>query len=782
MKKTFITLLILTSATLGFALTPSSTAHACLLLDGQVTTTSQGQSLVKYKAFQDAWVQPDGSILGEYYWEYKIPVANSGYELCTDNADGGAQTQVIPNLWGVSAKPGDYFSIDFSHTNNSYNLGTDLSTGDITYINGVSSINHLQQILDVDTPNNINSSTSNSINVYGWTLNTSGTKQVDVLVDGVEEGIACLGVSRPDVNLAYGSFNETNSGYYYKLDTSNFSNGQHNLTVKATGNDGSVSTKNININVNRPQQLLCVDTPSNGSNVLNSVNIAGWTLNVSGTKQVNVLVDGVAKGTATLGVARPDVANVYPAYNNANSGYNFTLDLSTVSDGNHTITVQSVGNDGNVSTQNINVVRPNPITDIDSPHGTITGNSVNVGGWALNPSGVKEADVLVDGVEKGVATLGVARPDVANAFPAYDDANSGYNYKLDLSSVSAGNHTITVKVLGDDGSIATNSTNINVNSPQQLLCVDTPTDGGNILNSVNISGWTLDISGTKQVDILVDGVAKGTATLGHSRPDVANAFPIYNNQNSGFSYSLDTSCLSHGKHILTVKSTGNDGSVSTEYILLVRPDAITDIDTAQGTVIGNSVNIGGWALNPSGVKEVDVLVNGVEKGTATLGVARPDVAKAFPAYNNANSGYNFMLDLSSVSAGNHPITVKAIGNDGSVSTQAINIIKPDSIMDIDTPHGTVTGTSVNVGGWALDPSGVKEVNVLVDGVAKGTATLGVARPDVANAFPVYNNSNSGYNYMLDLSSLSAGNHKITVEAIGNDGSVDNTCTVINVTK
>jgi FlaG/FlaF family flagellin (archaellin) len=59
---------------------------------------------------------------------------------------------------------------------------------------------------------------------------------------------------------------------------------------------------------------------------------------------------------------------------------------------------------------------------------------------------------------------------------------------------------------------------------------------------------------------LVDGVVKGQAVYNDARPDVANAFPAYNNRNSGFHYSLDTTSLSLGTHSITIRDTSLNGS------------------------------------------------------------------------------------------------------------------------------------------------------------------------------------------------------------------------------
>jgi hypothetical protein len=61
--------------------------------------------------------------------------------------------------------------------------------------------------------------------------------------------------------------------------------------------------------------LLCIDTPQNNAKVKgNKINVGGWSLNVSGVKQVQVAVDNGKIQNTAIGQARPDVAKVYPGY------------------------------------------------------------------------------------------------------------------------------------------------------------------------------------------------------------------------------------------------------------------------------------------------------------------------------------------------------------------------------------------------------------------------------------------------------------------------------------
>jgi hypothetical protein len=64
------------------------------------------------------------------------------------------------------------------------------------------------------------------------------------------------------------------------------------------------------------------------------------------------------------------------------------------------------------------------------------------------------------------------------------------------------------------------------------------------------------------VEVDVDGILRGTATLGGSRPDVAAAYPQVAPIDSGWSYVLDTTAIPNGTHTIVVHvrdKAGNEG-------------------------------------------------------------------------------------------------------------------------------------------------------------------------------------------------------------------------------
>jgi len=90
--------------------------------------------------------------------------------------------------------------------------------------------------------------------------------------------------------------------------------------------------------------------------------------------------------------------------------------------------------------------------------------------------------------------------------------------------------------------------------------------------------------------------------------------------------------------------------------------------------ISSNNTISGWALNASGINYVNIYLDGSWKGTAKIGLSRTDVANAYPGYTGAStSGFSYLLDINTVTAGAHSIKVRAVGNDGIVKESTVNV-------------------------------------------------------------------------------------------------------------
>jgi N-acetylmuramoyl-L-alanine amidase len=85
-----------------------------------------------------------------------------------------------------------------------------------------------------------------------------------------------------------------------------------------------------------------------------------------------------------------------------------------------------------------------------------------------------------------------------------------------------------------------------------------------------------------------------------------------------------------------------------------------------GEKVRGSARFVGWAADESGIKEVAIYIDRQFVGTATLGLSRPDLLKAYSSFPDVGSaGFEFMWDSSTVPPGMHRVTAQARANNGA---------------------------------------------------------------------------------------------------------------------
>ncbi|NHM30023.1 Ig-like domain-containing protein [Neobacillus terrae] len=636
------------------------------------------------------------------------------------------------------------------------------------------------------------------IKVSGWYLDGSDVSKIEVLVDGKIIGQAQYGSTRLDAQKAFPEYQNANSGYQFTLKTTNISNGQHIISVRETSKKGTVSNltgKNVSVqnqSLSTSQSLTTrgtFDSPINGSIVKGNTLVRGWFLDSNGVSKIEVLVDGKIMGPAQYGISRLDVQRVYPQYQNANSGYQYTLNTTNLSNGQHTLTVRETSKNGaivNLPSRTVNVQNLSlPIRGtLDSPlnGSTVNGDSL-VRGWLLDPNGVSKIEVLVDGKIIGQAQYGISRPDVQKIFPAYNNSNAGYQYTLATSNLTNGLHSLSVRETSKNGTVL-NLSSKTVNVQNQSLPVrgtlESPLNGSTVKGDSLVRGWFLDPNGVSKIDVLVDGKIIGQAQYGISRPDVQKIFPPYQNANSGYQYTLNTSNLNNGQHSVSVRETSNNGTSKTldsKTVNVQNPSLLVRgsfDEPANGSTVNGDSLVRGWVLDPNGVSKIEVLVDGTIVGQAEYGISRLDVQSGYPEYQNANSGYQYTLNTRNLNNGQHSITVRETSTNATTKTfdsKLINVQNSPAKGSIDDPKSdTVIKDDALIRGWLLDGSGVSKVEVYVDGKLMGEAAYGSSRPDVLSAFPQYQNANSEYQFTLNTLQFADGQHSLTIKETGNNGS------------
>ncbi len=419
---------------------------------------------------------------------------------------------------------------------------------------------------------------------------------------------------------------------------------------------------------------------------------------------------------------------------------------------------------------------------IDAPAAgdIICGAHYNVHGWYLDGAGVTNLEIQIDGTTVGQAVYGDQRLDVLAAYPDYNNANAGFHYTLDTTVLSNGEHTLTVTETNTLDQSSSKEVSFNVDNTGVLPAmgwIDAPAAGTTISGAnYNVHGWYLDGAGVTNIEIQIDGTTVGEAVYGNQRLDVQTAYPDYNDPNSGFHYTLDTTALSNGEHTLTAVETNTlDQSSSKEVTFNVYNSGILpakgwiDAPASGATISGSNYNVHGWYLDGAGVSMIEIQIDGTTVGEAVYGDQRLDVQAAYPDYNDPNSGFHYTLDTMALSNGEHTLTaVETNTLDQSSSKEVMFNVENPGVLPargwIDAPASgaTISGANYNVHGWYLDGAGVTNIEIQVDGTTVGEAVYGDQRLDVQAAYPDNNDANSGFHYTLDTTALTNDEHTLTV--------------------
>jgi hypothetical protein len=330
---------------------------------------------------------------------------------------------------------------------------------------------------------------SDALWVSGWAMDPQDgapVSKVQILIDGNVAGNATLGIARPVICQHWTWFllwynwpiapNCLDSGWTFTMPASGLSLGTHTIAavIYDSFNLSSTAWQSVNITVattstGAPIGLVegVYDLRTGSTTVAqsDSLRVSGWAMDLQDgapVSKVQILINGSVVGNATLGIARPEIAALYPQFqNNLHSGWTFTMPASGLYPG----VIYEIGvvayDSLNLSTMIGFVDMPVATTSTGPPIGLIEGaydlrtglttvaqsDSLRVSGWAMDPQDgapLSKVQILVDGNVAGNATLGIARPVIAALYPYIpNNLHSGWTFTMPASGLTPGKHTIT---------------------------------------------------------------------------------------------------------------------------------------------------------------------------------------------------------------------------------------------------------------------------------------------------------------------------------------------------
>jgi ADP-heptose:LPS heptosyltransferase/GT2 family glycosyltransferase len=445
-----------------------------------------------------------------------------------------------------------------------------------------------------------------------------------------------------------------------------------------------------------------------------------------------------------------------------------------------------------------------------------------VGGWAVAETPVSRISAACNDVLLGEATLGIARPDVAQAFPDHAHAvDAGFSIVADFTPPEGGGPlplTVSLLTAGgaehrqvlqmeidatpsaeDAGAVATRTVRARVEThppPMHIEIDEAVVDEAGILT---ISGWAVCSLDITSVSVWVDGEMIGTADFGRRREDVARARKEFPRAlNSGFAYNADLTRFGAGERTVKVEALAQGGIRRHALVQVVVPEPSVPLGEplfhfhCDSIALSRSgaVSVEGWLIGATITESVTVMLDGIDIGVAAIGRERPDVGQAFPGIAYArNSGFTFRrAPGGAVEPGEHRIVLAVRDAAGKVREVPLPVWAAEASSEGDSASAVAAGegadaivlsldaprisngraetpiiSSLSINGWALAGAGVAEVSIAIDGTPVANAQHGIRRDDVASAFPGRADAQqSGFATLIPYWLLAKGTHSVSL--------------------
>ena len=432
-----------------------------------------------------------------------------------------------------------------------------------------------------------------------------------------------------------------------------------------------------------------------------SLSISGWAVAAAPIVEIAIAIEGEIAGTATCGLARPDIARLYPDRAGApRCGFILAVDIPHLKSsaiepllivrtadgatGEHPLRVEVPPQEVEVGVRETGKT-PMQLSIDDAT--TDPGGLLRVQGWVVCLVQIESVEAFIDGARIGKAEFGRVREDIEKMHPGYPNARfSGFALVADVSGHGSGSKTIAIKATARGGIVRV------ATAPVEIT--ELPTAGASIpdlgfhyhcdevtltrTGRLTLRGWAVCPSpGT--VVVFLDGEKMGHAEPGPERPDIGNLFPgLAHARQPSFTFNAQTGRSFTGEHLVTLQLCREDGQTH-EALLPVfagggnashalaatgDPDIKLYIDTpnligglVDAPVRGN-LDISGWALARAGVAAIEIAIDNTPVALADHGLRRLDLTGVFPDWADAlASGYQALLPHRFLPKGSHRVSV-----------------------------------------------------------------------------------------------------------------------------
>ena len=204
-----------------------------------------------------------------------------------------------------------------------------------------------------------------------------------------------------------------------------------------------------------------------------------------------------------------------------------------------------------------------------------------------------------------------------------------------------------------------------------------------------------------------------------------------------------------------------DGSVKwgfdTEDNILCSPAVGSD-----GNIYFGCYNGQFYALSSDGSLKWEIITEGEIKSS-------PAIAPDGTIYFGSNDGYFYALysDSQALADSSWPKYHHDNHNAGSIQTS--EYYTPFGELEKPEASRIYYGEEIEVSGWALSFAGISKIEIYINDVHQADAELGIARDDIFQRFPEYDNRDSGFKWIWNIQEIPRGEYLIEAIAFNSLG-------------
>src|SRR5579862_2104642 len=488
-------------------------------------------------------------------------------------------------------------------------------------------------------------------------------------------------------------------------------------STDGSGNTASSSDMTVTTLADTVAPTVSITSPAAGATV------SGTAVVLAASASDNVSVASVQFKVDSVSTGSPVTA----------SPYSSTINTTTLSNGNHTLTAVATDTSGNAATSTAVTIKVNnstpdttpPTVSMSAPaNGSTVSSTVTVSASASDNVAVASVQFQLDNVNVGTA-----------------DTASPYTYSWDTTKSTNGTHTLrAIATDTSNNSTTSSSVIVTVNNAAKdttppTVSMTAPANGATVSGTVAVSANASDNVAVANVQFQLDNVNVGTADT-----------------TSPYTYSWDTTKSTNGTHTLRAiaTDTSNNSTTSSSVTVTVNnaakdttPPTVSMTAPANGATVSGTVAVSANASDNVAVANVQFQLDNVNVGTA-----------------DTTSPYTYSWDTTKSTNGTH--TLRAIATDtsnNSTTSSSVTVTVNNAAKDTTPPTvsmtapangATVSGT-VAVSANASDNVAVANVQFQLDNVNVGTA-----------------DTTSPYTYSWDTTKSTNGTH--TLRAIATDTS------------